>query len=130
MARTLLVEIFDHDADPVRLDQLSRNLLRDLRRLGLRTDRRPVEAPAGAKAASAVAISTLVVGLAGTAAFKAFVNGVFEWLGPRRGGLKISCGDRSVELSAATPGERRELLEWLLACDGEAGDRSLDGRGD
>ncbi|SNS82844.1 effector-associated constant component EACC1 [Actinomadura mexicana] len=130
MTRTLLVEILDHDADPVRLDQLSRHLLRDLRKLGLKTDRRPVAVPAGAKSAAAAALSALVVGLAGRSAVTAFVSGVFEWLGPRRGGLKISCGDRSVELSAATPGERRELLEWLLACDGGAWAQNRDGRGD
>ncbi|WP_168221122.1 hypothetical protein [Actinomadura sp. WMMA1423] len=130
MTRTVLVEVFDHDADPPRLDQLSRHLLRELRELGLQTVREPVRAPAGTKAGSAVTISTLAVALAGTPTCKAFVTGVFGWLGPRRGGLKISCGDRSVELSAATPGERQELLEWLLRCDGETWEQDRDGRGD
>lgn len=117
MTRTLLVEIHDRDADLVRLDQLSRLLLRDLRRLGLDTERRPVRAPSGTKSGSAVAVASLLVGLAGTPALKAFVNGIFDWLGPRNGSVKISCGDRSIELATATPGERRELFEWLLACD-------------
>lgn len=130
MTRTLLVEVFEHEADPARLDQLSRQLLRELRKLGLPTDRQPVRAPTGTKAGSATAISTLAVALMGKPALEAFVNGVFGWLGPRRGGLKISCGDRSVDLSAATPGERRELLEWLLRCDGGAWERDRDGLGD
>ncbi|WP_024934407.1 effector-associated constant component EACC1 [Actinomadura welshii] len=126
MTRTVLVEIHERGADPVRLDQLSRHLLKDLRRVGVQAERRAVRAPAGAKSGSAVAIATLLVGLGGTPAMEAFVNGIFGWLGPRRGNIKISCGDRSVELSAATPGERRELLEWLLTCDEE----TRDGRGD
>jgi hypothetical protein len=130
MTQTLLVEIHEHGADPARLDQLSRHLLKDLRRLGLRTERQPVRAPAGTKSGSAVAVASLLVGLAGTPALKAFVTGIFDWLGPRRGSVKISCGDRSVELSTATPAERRELFEWLQTCDEETRNPDRNSRDD
>jgi hypothetical protein len=117
MTAVLLVEIAEHGADPARLDELSRRLLRDLRDLGLDAARPTAPPPAGAKSASAVAVASLLVGLAGRPALVALVNGLFGWLGPRRGNVKISCGDRSIELSAATPAEGQRLFEWLQECD-------------
>ncbi len=119
MAPTLLVEVSEWNADVARLDQLSRRLLADLRRQGVQVERSAGAAPVGAKSASAVAVAGLVVALARTPAAQAFVNGVFAWLGPRKGSVKISCGDNSIELSAATADEQRRLIEWLQTCNGE-----------
>lgn len=126
MAPTVLVEISQENADDARLDQLSRQLLDHLRKHGLQAGRATGRAPAGAKSGAAVAVASLLVALAGTPAMKAFVNGMFAWLGPRRASVKVSCGDSSIELSAATAEEQRELIEWLRTCHQETPDR--DGR--
>ena len=127
MTSVVLVEISESGADPERLDQLSRRLLKDLRELGLDAERPTGRAPAGAKSGTAVALMGLVVAFAGTPAMTALVNGLFNWLGPRRGSVKISCGDRSIELSSATPAEGQRLYEWLRTCDQQA--QGPDGEG-
>lgn len=109
------IEVSEDGADPARLDQSSRHLLRDLRKLGLPAELPAAQAPPGAKSGSAIAIATLLVGLAGTSASGSLVIGIFNWLGPRRGKVKISYGDTSIELSAATRAERDRLIEWLQA---------------
>ncbi|TDB92491.1 hypothetical protein [Actinomadura sp. 7K534] len=119
MTPVVLVEIAESGADAARLDLLGRRLLRDLRDLGLDAERPAVQPPPGAKSGTSVAVASLLVGLAGTPALVALVNGLFGWLGPRRGNVKISCGDRSIELSAATPAEGQRLFEWLQACERE-----------
>ncbi|WP_344899184.1 effector-associated constant component EACC1 [Actinomadura meridiana] len=90
-------------------------MLRDLRRLGLAASLPPARAPRGAKSGAAVTLATLLVAISGSAASRALVTGIFGWLGPRKGKVKISSGDTSIELSAATPAERERLVEWLLA---------------
>ncbi|TDC60801.1 hypothetical protein E1200_29885 [Actinomadura sp. GC306] len=117
MTAVVVLEIAENGADAARLDLLSRRLLRDLRDLGLDAERLAVAPPAGAKSGTSGAVTSLVVGLAGTQALVAMINGLFGWLGPRRGNVKISCGDRSIELSAATPAEGQRLFEWLQTCD-------------
>lgn len=130
MTPDILIEISEDNADPTRLDQLSRYLLRDLRQLGL-TARRPAsQAPPGTKSGSAITIATLLVGLAGTPASRALVNGIFGWLGPRKGRVKISYGDASIEVSAANPAERDRLFEWLETCTKQPPGRDQQGRDD
>ncbi len=128
MAPTVLVEISESNADAARLDQMTRRLLGDLRRHGLQIERPAVQAPDGAKSGSAVAVASLLVALAGTPAANALVNGIFAWLGPRRASVKISCGDGSIELSAATAEEQRRLIEWLRTCHEETREREQGGR--
>ncbi|MCP9968171.1 hypothetical protein LUW76_22610 [Actinomadura madurae] len=124
------MEIFEEDADRLRLDELSRRLLKDLRRGGLDVERSAAEAPAGAKSGAAVAISSLLVAFSGAAGGKALVQGIFSWLGPRRGSVKISCGDRVIELSAATPERQQQLFEWLQSCGEEVENSNPEDRED
>ncbi|HEY8482336.1 MAG TPA: hypothetical protein VIL71_21130 [Spirillospora sp.] len=120
MTPVVSVEISEDGADPVRLDRLGRRLLRDLHDLGLDARHAASPAPAGAKSGSSAVGTSLLVAIAGAPAMAALVNGIFGWLRPRRGTVKISCGDRSIELSAATPAEGRRLFEWLQECDQQA----------
>lgn len=113
MASSVMIEISEDNSDSLRLDQSSRRLLLDLRRLGLAASLPSAQTPPGAKAAGAITLATLVVGLSGPAAARALVTGLFAWLGPRKGSVKISSGDTSIELSAATRAERERLVEWL-----------------
>ncbi|MEU5883487.1 hypothetical protein [Spirillospora sp. NPDC047279] len=115
MTLVVMVEVSEEGADAVRMDQASRRLLTDLRSRGLDAERAAVRAPEGAKSAAATSLATLLIGLASTSAIGAMVNGIFGWLGPRKGSVKVSCGDRSIELSAATTAERDQLIEWLNA---------------
>jgi hypothetical protein len=130
MACTVQVEIFEDNADRLRLDELSRRLLKDLRSGGLDAERSAAEAPAGAKAGAAVAISSLLVAFSGAAGGRVLVQSIFSWLGPRRGSVKISCGDQAIELSTATPEMQQQLFEWLQSCSEEVENSNPESRED
>jgi hypothetical protein len=121
MPLTVRVEVSETDADLRRLDQLSRNLLREFRALGVQAERSREEAPAGSKSGTAVTVWALAVAVGNSPGFANLVSGMFGWLERGRGRtIKLVDGDRSIEISSASSTQQRQLLaEWLEACDQE-----------
>jgi Effector Associated Constant Component 1 len=115
---TVQVEISEADADLRRIDQLSRNLLREFRAQGVEAERSREEAPAGSKSGTAVTVWALAVAVGNSPSFANLVSGMFGWLERGRGRtVKLVHGDRSIEISSASATQQRQLLaEWLEAC--------------
>jgi hypothetical protein len=82
---TVRVEVSETDADLRRLDQLSRNLLREFRALGVEAERSREEAPAGSKSGIAVTVWALAVAAGNSPGFANLVSGMFGWLERGRG---------------------------------------------
>jgi hypothetical protein len=112
--QSVRIELFEGNADLERLDDLSRNLRNDLRHREISVDLLPARAPSGAKSGTAVTVGALVALVMSSPAVASLVTGIFDWLGRSRvRSVKISCGDKSIELSSATAEERRRLIELL-----------------
>jgi hypothetical protein len=106
-------------ADAEESDRLGRQLRQELRSLDA-GEVVPVPAgaaPHGAKGIDAASATELLVTLsAGGGAFALVVGTVRDWLTRRAGAHKVTVtidGD-SLELSAATPAERAELIETFV----------------
>ncbi|WP_433337076.1 effector-associated constant component EACC1 [Spirillospora sp. CA-294931] len=110
MAPTVTLEITEDNADQLRLDLLGRQLLKELRRLGLNAERPRTQAPHG----KPITVGTLLVAMTGIPATHSLANAVLAWLAPRKGRVKVACDGSTIEVSTPTPAERERLTEWLL----------------
>lgn len=111
-------EIHESDVDPGRLEQLTLWLRRELQAVdSVDVTLQATTAPTGAKAPGAIEVGTLLVTAAG-ASVKAIVEVLTRWASQgRERQVKLTCGDLSLELSAASKEEQRELVtEWIKQC--------------
>jgi Effector Associated Constant Component 1 len=116
---TALLEISEEHADPLRMDELTRLLYRDMTDRGLRVERGAVSAPPGSKSGTAAVIGAVTVAAASSPVIVALVEGVFAWLTAGRIArvqrtIKITRGDASIELSDPSPEQKQQLIEWLI----------------
>ncbi len=120
MATELKVELFEPDADPEAVDDLTRALRRELLELDVDSVS-PVPAgppPAGAKGVELAAMGALLVQLGGSVdAVRTVVTALRSWL--RRGSssrrsLRISVDGRTLELTAATDAQQQRLVDEFV----------------
>lgn len=109
------VEVSENYADQGRLDELTRNLLRELRGGGLDVERPTTVVPDGAKSGAGLTTGALIVGLIGSGGVGNLVSGIFAWLSRSHDrSVKLVDGDRAIELSdISAPEQRRLLADWL-----------------
>ncbi|MFC5751807.1 effector-associated constant component EACC1 [Actinomadura rugatobispora] len=111
---TAFVEIRESRADPLRLDELTVRLYRDLADRDLRVRRPMGAAPEGAKSGAVAALGALVVALGASPVVAAFAEGVFAWLAARPDRtIKVTRGADSIEISDPSPEQEQQLIEWL-----------------
>ena len=116
---TLHVQVeTDPEADAEELDLLTARLRRELLELDVQAvDRVRMQAsPAGARAAEAADLGTLLVTLATTPALLgAVVNTVRTWLSRGRGrGVKMRLGDDVLEVTELSSEQQEQLIaDWI-----------------
>ena len=124
MATELRIEIFEPQADQETLDQLTRNLRRELLDLDVDSVSQPVGGPApeGSKGLELAAVGALLVQVKSSLpVVTAVVSAVRSWL--QRGSstgrsLKVTVDGRTLELTSATADQQQRIVEEFL--------RSLD----
>ena len=121
MATDLLVELFDADADPERLDQLTQALRRELLELDVDSVDQATAGPApeGTRGLELAAIGALLVKAAASSEMLVKVIGVVRgWLrsGPPRNQrtLRLTIGDQSIELTHATDVQQQQLVDQFI----------------
>jgi hypothetical protein len=103
--------------DAAELDESARQLRRELLKLEVDQVERPAEGapPAGAKAAEAVLLGTLVV-TAAKEAVGAVVHAVADWLTRRPNrSVKLEIAGDSIEVTNPAAADQRLLIEAFLA---------------
>jgi hypothetical protein len=116
----LKVELFEPDADPEAVDELTRHLRLELLELDVDSVSPVVAgpAPAGSKGLELAAIGALLVQVAGSVdAVSTVVSTLRSWL--RRGGssrrsLKISVDGHTLELTSATDAQQQQLVDEFV----------------
>jgi hypothetical protein len=114
------IEVFEPEADAEAIDELTRTLRMELLELDVDAVSSPVAGPPppGSKGLELAAIGALVVQLRASAqVVGTVVSAVRSWL--QRGGssnraLKISVGERTLELSAATAEQQQQLVDEFV----------------
>jgi len=121
MATDLLVELFDADADPERLDELTQALRRELLELDADSVDQATAGPApeGTRGLELAAIGALLVKAAASSEMLVKVIGVVRgWLrsGPPRNQrtLRLTIGDQSIELTHATDVQQQQLVDQFI----------------
>ncbi len=119
MTTDITIELGETDADAELLEQLTYNLREELLETPVDSVAVPTvgEAPEGSRALGIAAIGALLVNFAGSAdALKQVVGVVRSWFNkkPAQRTLKITVGDKVLELSAATAEEQQELVDGFL----------------
>lgn len=124
MAKELKIELFEPDADPEAVDELTRNLRVELLDLDIASVSPSVTGPApeGTKGVELAAIGALLVQVKDSIPLvTAVVSAVQSWLrrssSPDRS-LKITVDGRTLELSVATAEQQQQLVDEFV--------RSLD----
>ena len=121
MEAELEIELVEPDGDPEAVDELVRNLRLEL----LQVDVDSVSsvpagpAPPGSKGVELAAVAALIVQLKGSAVtITSVVSAVRAWLQrgkpPPGRTLKITIGERTLELSAATAEQQGQLVQEFL----------------
>jgi hypothetical protein len=121
MATDLLVELFDADADPERLDELTQSLRRELLELDVDSVDQATAGPApeGTRGLELAAIGALLVKAAASSEMLVKVIGVVRgWLrsgSPRnQRTLRLTIGDQSIELTHATDAQQQQLVDQFI----------------
>ena len=121
METDLLVELFDADADPERLDQLTQALRRELLELDVDGVDQATAGPApeGTRGLELAAIGALLVKAATTSDMLVKVIGVVRgWLrsGPPRNQrtLRLTISGQSIELTHATDAQQQQLVDQFI----------------
>jgi hypothetical protein len=121
METALLVELFDADADPERLDQLTQALRRELLELDVDSVDQATAGPApeGTRGLELAAIGALLVQAATTSEMLVKVVGVVRgWLrsGPPRSQrtLRLTISGQSIELTHATDAQQQQLVDQFI----------------
>ena len=119
----LKIELFEPDADPETVDQLTRNLRNELLDLDVDSITQPVlgPAPEGSKGLELMAIGALLVQVKNSIpVVTSVVSAVRSWLqrgsSPGRS-LKVTVEGRTLELSAATAAQQQQIVDefvWSL----------------
>jgi len=126
MESTVNLTLDEAGADPTRLDQLSRQLRDELRRLDVADVRGgPARTPPpGARGVDAATLSTLAVTLMGTGGLTAVITAVRAWLdrghaAPRS--IRVEVDGDVLELSGASAAEHEQLVALFLQRHGGKG---------
>jgi Effector Associated Constant Component 1 len=115
-----MVEIFEPDADPEALDELTRSLRQELLELDVDSVSpvRTEPAPAGSKGLDVAAIGALLVQVAGSVdAVTTIIGAVRSWLhrgSPTGRSLKISIDGHTLELTSATEDQQQQLIDEFV----------------
>lgn len=124
VATELRIELFEPDADPATVDELTRNLRNELLDLDVDSITQPVVGPApeGSKGLELMAIGALLVQVKNSIPLvTSVVSAVRSWLqrgaSPGRS-LKVTVDGHSLELTAATDEQQQRIVEEFV--------RSLD----
>jgi hypothetical protein len=115
----ILIETSDIDADPERLDQLAGRLRHDLLELDVDSvvAARAPDAPAGSKGLDMADIGSLLVSMKMSIDLAEKVVSVIRgWIkrSPQSRSVKITVGDKTVELSDVTVDQQQQILERLF----------------
>lgn len=120
MATELRIELFEPDADPATLDELTRTLRTELLDLDVDSITQPPASPApeGSKGLELVAIGALLVQVKNSIpVITSVVSAVRSWLqrgtSPGRS-LKITVDGRTLELTAATAEQQQQIVEEFV----------------
>jgi hypothetical protein len=124
MSSALAIELSEAGSDPARLDELTNRLREELLDLDVDDVERVSagEAPAGTRAIELAAIGALLVTMQQSGVLVAkVVNTVREWLKrdpePTRA-VKITLGDRTIELTAASSEQQDKLVAEFVRASG------------
>jgi hypothetical protein len=116
----LKIELFEPDADPETVDQLTRNLRNELLDLDVDSITQPVlgPAPEGSKGLELMAIGALLVQVKNSIpVVTSVVSAVRSWLqrgsSPGRS-LKVTVEGRTLELSAATAAQQQQIVDEFV----------------
>jgi hypothetical protein len=128
VATELRIELFEPDADPETVDELTRSLRHELLDLDVDSVTQPVVGPApeGTKGLELVAIGALLVQVKNSIpVVTAVVSAVRSWLqrgsSPGRS-LKVTVDGRTLELTAATAAQQQQIVEeFVRSLDSGAG---------
>jgi hypothetical protein len=127
VATELRIELFEPDADPETVDELTRNLRNELLDLDVDSITQPAVGPApeGSKGLELMAIGALLVQVKNSIpVVTSVVSAVRSWLqrgsSPTRS-LKVTVDGRTLELTAATAEQQQQIVEEFV--------RSLDTTG-
>jgi hypothetical protein len=120
VATELKIELFEPDADPETVDELTRNLRNELLDLDVDAITQPVvgAAPEGSKGLELMAIGALLVQVKNSLpVVTAVVSAVRSWLqrgsSPGRS-LKVTVDGRTLELTAATADQQQRIVEEFV----------------
>ena len=124
MSSALAIELSEAGSDPARLDELTNRLREELLDLDVDDVERVSagEAPAGTRAIELAAIGALLVTMQQSGVLVAkVVNTIREWLKrdpePTRA-VKITLGDRTIELTAASSEQQDKLVAEFVRASG------------
>ncbi|GAA3243149.1 effector-associated constant component EACC1 [Actinocorallia longicatena] len=107
-------DVSEEHSDLHRRDELARQFRRRLAERGVAAVPSGGPPPPGAKSATAAAIGTVAVAVGSSPVIAALVEGVFAWLSARgRRTVRVSVGDRVIELSDPSPEQERHLIAWI-----------------
>ena len=125
MGEALAIRLSEEGSDTARLDDLTLSLRDELLNLDVEGVERlkAGEAPDGARAVDLAAVGALIVTLGQSGALVAkVVNTIREWLKrdpePMRT-VKVTLGDRTIELSAASSDQQERLIAEFIRAAGE-----------
>ena len=119
MTTEITIELAETDADPELLEQLTYALRDEILETPVDSVAMPVigEPPEGSRALSILAIGALLVPMKGGAeALQQVVGVVRSWFNrkPAQRTLKITVGDKVLELSAASAEEQQQVVDGFL----------------
>ena len=128
MADALALQLSEVGADPVRLEELTTRLRSELLNLDVNDVERVSagDAPEGSRAIELAAVGALIVTMEQSGVLVAkVVSTIREWLKrdpePTRA-VKITLGDRTIELTAASSGQQDRLVEEFIRAAGSGKD--------
>jgi Effector Associated Constant Component 1 len=128
MDDTLAIELSEMGADPARLEGLTTRLRSELLDLDVNDVERVSagDAPDGSRAIELAAVGALIVTMEQSGALVAkVVSTIREWLRrdpePTRA-VKITLGDRTIELTAASSDQQDRLVEEFVRAAGSGKD--------
>ncbi|GIE37036.1 hypothetical protein Ait01nite_100810 [Actinoplanes italicus] len=116
MTRVTIVVHDDEDADEQRLDEVTRQLRRELADLDVAVEGAPGgPAPLGTRAVELAAIGTIIVTLSQSVVLAAVINAISAWLTQRQqGSVRVEMDGEALELTGSpTPQHRRLIDAWL-----------------